>query len=1021
MKIYSSNETDFSKNGYGFLTDCIEAKVDESLNGDYVLNITYPLNGKLNEYLIEDNIIKCSVGDSEQLFRIQRVSKDFNEIQVYALHITYDLLNNMLENTAPTNLSCQAFGTWILEHTQFETPFEFESDISSSASARYVRKNPIEAIMSDDDNSMLNKFGGEIERDNFTIKLLQSRGQNRGVKLILGKNITEIQTIVDITSMFTKIMPIGYDGLMIPEKYVDSPLINNYPTPRITKVEFSDIKFDPDSTEEGVYTNIEDAYTALRNAARALFTAGIDKPKITIKVDWLELSKTEEYKNQYADLEKVRLGDTLTAQILGFDYTTKCTKTTYNVLTDMFEKFEIGTIQKTIANTINQTEKKVEEVNPSSILSEAKQDATNLINGALGGYIYLDYETGNLYIMDTDNPQTAQKVWRWNLNGLGYSSTGINGTYGIAMTMDGQIVADFITTGTLSTSVINGYDSLTLQVRNNTSDIATIKAEISDIADITTSSSSTKAIIYDSDLQNIAVSNPIRIEIAPINTNISYLYPSNGLFPSDTLFMPVRTLKFTNTSTNEVFTYELPQDLLYYNSTNYDELVADYETDKMTITKKCGYAADGSVVLLDEPVITEYDFSETIGQALQLTEGNYQVELVGYTEAYIMVRLMVLNAYTAQYATKIELNNAVTINEGGVDISVKEKINQMDGTIDEIDGELALKVGKNENNQIVTMLNASANDINITGDRIAIDSTNFKLSKNGDIEATNANLSGTITSTNGKIGNWDIGQTYLKSDKTIGSYDYRTYIQSTLDNYTEDSWIFSTQRKLSSSSGGYEGLAIITMGGNIEGTKLTSKGNLKVNGKLQGYLNLNDSHSHWLGEYGMYFSDETFNMGQVNTYTQYTNNLCSVNGSIYANNKIISKANVESYLNVVAGGDMYAQNFYPTSLEKSKKNIEKYNGSGIDIIKNTDIYTYNLKTENDSHNKHTGFVIGKNYKYANEIVGYDNNNKAIGADIYAMTSISFKAIQELNEIIENQQQQINELKQEIQKMKESDK
>ena len=1020
MNIYLSTETSFENNGLGFLTDCISALVSESLNGDYVLNITYPLNGKLNEYLIEGNIIKSNVGNNNyQLFRIARVNKDFNQIEVYALHISYDLLNNMLVDTFPQNLGCQAFGQWLFDHTQYTSGFTFQSDINTSKSARYVRRNPIEAIMGDLDNSMINIFGGEVERDNFTFKLLQSRGQNNHVKLMFGKNITEIKTIVDITSMFTRIMPIGYDGLLLPERFIDSPLINNYPTPRITKVEFSDIKYDPESTEEGVYTNIEDAYQALRDATQKLFLLGIDKPQITIKIDWLELSKTEQYKNQYQALESVRLGDTITAALLDFDYTTKVVKTTYNVLTDSIDKFEIGTIQKSIANTINQTDRKLEQISPESILDEAKQNATELLNSALGGYIYLDYETGNLYIMDTDNPSTAQKVWRWNLNGLGYSSTGINGTYGIAMTMDGAIVADYITTGTLNTNVIQGYGSLVAQVQTNKDDIATIKAEISDIADITTSSSSETAFIDSSELQNIAISYPIRVEIHPIGENISYIYPSSNTFPSDLLYPKVRTLKFTNTSTNDVFTYELPQNLLYYDSENYDTFVADYETDTITITKKCGWNlnGDGSVILLDDPVITTYSFSTTFAPHFNLTEGNYQIELPGYSTGYLFVRLMVLNAYTAQYATKVELNNALTLTTTEISAYVDAQITDVNGEIDEVRGDLSLKLGKNEYGQLISMLNAAADEITLAGGskinlttagKLIISAGNFKLNANGD-----------ITATSGKIANWNIGENALYSDATIGNYEYRTFIQTTLPSFTEDSWIFSTQRRNAGSTGTFEGSAYITMGGKIVGQNLDIgsdakiRHDLRVYNKLAGYLNLNDAHNHWIGEYGMYFSDETFNMGQVNTYTQYTNNLCSVNGYIYANNKIISKANVESYLNVVAGGDMYAQNFYPTSLEKSKKNIEKFNSSGIDIIKNTDIYTYNLKTENDSHNKHTGFVIGKNYKYANEIVGYDEKNKPIGADIYAMTSISFKAIQELNEIIENQQQQINELKQEI--------
>lgn len=470
MNIYNSTETTFTRNGLGFLTDCISAYVTESLNGDCVLELEYPLNSKMSEYLVEGNIIKTNVGnDNYQLFRIYKATKTFDTINVYALHITYDLKYNMLVNVAPTSLVCQSFGQWILNNTQYSTPFTFQSDISKTGSARYVRKNPIEAIIGKDDNSMINIFGGELERDNFTLKLLQSRGANNHVKLIIGKNITEIKTIVDITSLYTRIMPIGYDGLLLPELFVDSPLINDYPSPKIGKAEFRNIIYDPTGQQEGSYTDIDDAYDALRAAANQLYSDGADKPKITIRIDWLELSKTEQYKNQYANLERVHLGDTLTAEILDIDYTTKVTKTKYNVLTDMIEKFEIGSIQQNITNQINTTIREVEEVNPASILEQARDTATNLITSAMGGYVYKT--ESELYIMDSDDPTQAEKVWRWNLNGLGYSSTGINGTYETAITMDGKIVADFISTGTLNTNVINGYEGLTIQVYQNAADI----------------------------------------------------------------------------------------------------------------------------------------------------------------------------------------------------------------------------------------------------------------------------------------------------------------------------------------------------------------------------------------------------------------------------------------------------------------------------------------------------------------------------------------------------------------------
>lgn len=464
MNIYESTTTNFQNNGLGFLTDIISAKVTEELNGEYTLEFEYVRDGALSEYLIEENIIKTKTADGTyQLFRINNVKKNFNTIKITAYHIFYDLLNNFIEDTYPQDLNAQLFLNHILSHTQFANSFIGISDINDTKSARYVRKNPVAAIMGDIDNSMVNLFGGELKRDNFNINFLSRVGQNKGVKLIIGKNITGIDITIDITGMATKIMPQGYDGLLLPEKYVDSPLINNYPTPKITKIEFSEVKYDPD--DEEAYHTLAAAYDALRALARKQFDNGIDKPSVNVKIDWIELSKTNEYK-QYENLESVELGDTLTANILGLDYETRVIKIEYNPLTDMIEKFEIGTFKPSLEKTMNKITQSIEEINPSSILEEAKENATNLINTAMGGYIYKTQS--ELYIMDTNDPTTATKVWRWNINGLGYSSTGINGTYGIAMTMDGSIVADFITTGTLRANIVEGYETLTLQVNSNT-------------------------------------------------------------------------------------------------------------------------------------------------------------------------------------------------------------------------------------------------------------------------------------------------------------------------------------------------------------------------------------------------------------------------------------------------------------------------------------------------------------------------------------------------------------------------
>ena len=464
MNIYLSTETTFTNNGLGFLTDCLSAVVNDEINGNFSLTLEYMLNGHLSEYLVQENIIKCPVQDGTmQLFRIKYVNKDFNKITINAKHIFYDLLDNFLLDVAPTKRAAQSFGEWILARTNYVSPFSFVSSIATTKSARYVRKNPVEAIMGTESNSMVNLFGGELQRDNFTINLLTRLGQDRGLKLIVGKNITGIQMTIDENELYTRILPLGFDGLMLPETYVDSPLINQYPTPKVRKYEFSEIKYDPSGEDESAYSDIQDAYQALRDAVNELYANGIDKPQINIAIDWIELSKTKEYE-QFQNLETIRLGDTLRANLLGLDYETRVIGITYNVLANRVDSFTIGEVKPNIATTLNNIEKAVESVDTSSILDAARESATDLINSALVSNIYLDYETGNLYIMDTDNPQTARKLWRWNLNGLGYSDEGINGTYDVAMTMDGSIVANMITTGELNAELIQGWDSLTLQI-----------------------------------------------------------------------------------------------------------------------------------------------------------------------------------------------------------------------------------------------------------------------------------------------------------------------------------------------------------------------------------------------------------------------------------------------------------------------------------------------------------------------------------------------------------------------------
>ena len=658
MILYEKGTTNFSRNGLGYIKDVLSATVIDELNGEYSLTFEYPTKGIMSEELIEGRIVKCKVSDgTEQCFIINNIVKTYDRMTITCSHLFYLLLDDFAEDIYPQNLSPKPFLDWIIQRANYQLPFNVTSDVSVTGTARYVRKNLVEIILGEIDNSMVNLFGIEIKRNNFNLALNSRIGSDKGEKLIYGKNITGINITTDATGIYTRIMPIGYDGLLLPEKYIDADNIDDYPYPKIGLFEFDDIKYDPD--DENAYHTEEEAYQALRDAVQALYDNGINLPQINIKVDWLELSKTEEYK-QYSALDRVSLGDIIHAEIFGLNYTTRVIKTTYNPLIDKITQFEIGTFKPTFATQMNKYDIAIENINPASILDEARDNATNLITQAMGGYIYKT--NSELYIMDNPDPNQAVRVWRWNINGLGYSNTGINGTYGLAMTMDGAIVADFISTGVLNTSVIQGYDSLTAQVTNNTGAIAQltlnvgeINSKIQDIADITTSAESEFAVV---ELTNVNESQPIMIKVRPTNgKNISYMYPRNNLYPANNLYMPTRTIRFLNQSTLEVFDYELFDDLLWYDGDNYDEFYFDYDSSTVQITKKCEYNADGSVALLDEPVIETREFPSS--EEFYLTDGNYRVELLGYSNGYIAIRCMASNIYTSQFATHSELSQTV--------------------------------------------------------------------------------------------------------------------------------------------------------------------------------------------------------------------------------------------------------------------------------------------------------------------------------------------------------------------------
>ena len=367
-------------------------------------------------------------------------------------------------------------------------------------------------------------------------------------------------------------------------------------------------------------------------------------------------------------------------------------------------------------------------------------------------------------------------------------------------------------------SVVSNVTEQNNKISQITQTVDEINSKISDIADITTSAEDTDAQI---ELEEINESNPIQIKVHPIVDNIAYDYPHDDYPQND--YSKIRTIRFYNSTDEEIiYDYSLCEDLLYYDSENYDEFLLDYgdgtpETRIAQITKRCKWNADGSVGLLATPEIHNCNYPE-----INLTDGNYTISLLGYNRGYIFARLMAKNIYTTQFYTKAETNSLINQTSSSINLSVDAKLSNY-STTTEVNASLSLKVGKNDNDQIISMINASADTITLSSNRLIIDSTNFKL-----------NSSGNIIATGGTIGGWTLSDSALYTANN-NYYLGTTGIQATIGEATVDNIIFKAGSKFGVSSGGtlYAQNAILsgaTVSGTINATAGSISGNLVTSG-----------------------------------------------------------------------------------------------------------------------------------------------------------------------------------------------
>ena len=461
--LYKANETNFATFGIGALAETIACKVTEERNGQFECVLKYPANGYLYSEIKKDRLIKAKPNDikSPQVFRIYKITTPINGIiTISAQHISYDLTGLATMPFSAKNISPTMAIQRVLQNTTRPHNFTFQTDYSAVKDFAVDKPKSVRACLGGEEGSLLSLWGGEFEWDNFNIIHHQGRGEHTDVVIEYGKNLTKLEHVSDGSSVYTDLLPFavvstedGDEVITLTEQtlpIIDSTLL----TSKTLILDFTEKYGDNEVIDE----------VSLRAKAREYIEEhplGVETSSITVSFE--PLWKQPEYA---AVLERVSLCDTVTIRHseLGITARSKVIKTDYDVLAEKYNSITLGSAKANLVDKVAETDETIEKTNKvvdrfPVLLNSAIKSATDRITGQTGGYIVLnpDNENGHPYellILDNPNITEAVNVWRWNVGGLGFSSNGYNGPYETAITSDGQIVADFITAGSLVANII---------------------------------------------------------------------------------------------------------------------------------------------------------------------------------------------------------------------------------------------------------------------------------------------------------------------------------------------------------------------------------------------------------------------------------------------------------------------------------------------------------------------------------------------------------------------------------------
>ena len=343
IEVYVKGNEDYGSNGDMTLTPTT-CEVELTVEGVAELTLEHPIDdlGRW-EYLVTDNVIAAPTPYSKkQLFRIYDYTKTETEVTAYARHVFYDSAGEMLVDVRPTDKTGQEALDIILSGTKYKA----KTNIKTRSTAYYIRKNIMEAIGGDDENSFINRWGGERMYDNFTVIINDRLGGDYGACAEFGRNMTGIEADISIDDVVTRIIPVSYNGHTLEgeEPWIDSPLIGSYANPRAVVIKFEDVKLleDCQEGEEG-FSTLELLREELKRRCTKEYENGLDKPKVNYKVDLVEVANTEDYKD-YKKLTTIGIGDDVLTKDrkLKINVTARCIRLVYDCIEEENAEVELG-------------------------------------------------------------------------------------------------------------------------------------------------------------------------------------------------------------------------------------------------------------------------------------------------------------------------------------------------------------------------------------------------------------------------------------------------------------------------------------------------------------------------------------------------------------------------------------------------------------------------------------------------------------------------------------------------------